>query len=282
MLELHELQVFLVAAETENFSETGRILQISQPAVSAHIQSLEQRLNTRLFDRVGRNIKLNEAGELLLPRARTLIKETKQIEDFMASQKGALLGQLTLGCSTASGKYILPRIMARFMEQHPTVNLICQVGPRGYALDQLAAGQVDLAVSSLRVPRHGVEYKYFSDDLLTLIAPPDHPWASVDSITPEQLVEHPLILREPASGTTTTLNRELAAHDMSVEMLQSGWCCGTRVDRTGRVRRHRPGVCVACIRRPVFEKRAGGRSACRGAAPDPTAVSWRAIGNPPD
>ena len=74
MLELHELQVFLVAAETENFSEAGRILQVSQPAVSAQIQALEQRLNTQLFDRAGRNIRLNEMGRALVPLVRSLLK----------------------------------------------------------------------------------------------------------------------------------------------------------------------------------------------------------------
>ncbi len=221
MLDLHELKVFLVAAETENFSETGRILQISQPAVSGHIQSLEQQFKTQLFDRTGRNIKLNEVGEVLVPMARNLLKEAQQVEEFIALRRGTVIGQLTIGCSTAAGKYILPKIMARFLESNPNVRIVCDVGPRGRALDRMCAGEIDLAVSSLRVPRHSVEYRHFSDDLLILIAPPDHPWAAVGSITVDDLVEYPIILRETGSGTSITLNRELAAIDMSLDMLQS-------------------------------------------------------------
>ncbi|NLX09355.1 MAG: LysR family transcriptional regulator [Chloroflexi bacterium] len=220
MLDLHELQVFLVAAETENFSEAGRRLQISQPAVSAHIQALEQHLDTRLFDRIGRNIKLNEMGEAFVPVVRNLLKEAQQAEQFVAARQGSLTGSVTLGCSTASGKYILPRIMARFLQQYPEVRTLCHVGPREMALDQLTNGEVDLAVSSLRVPRSGIEYRHFADDLIILVAPPDHPWASRDHISLEMLLECPIILREARSGTVITLNRELAAHDMSVEMLQ--------------------------------------------------------------
>jgi DNA-binding transcriptional LysR family regulator len=221
MLELHELQVFLVAAETENFSETGRILQISQPAVSGHIQALEQRLNTRLFDRIGRNIKLNETGETFVPIVRNLLKEAQRVEDFMASRRGTIVGEFTIGCSATASRYFLPSIMARFLERHPGVRMACQGGPRGQSLDRLSMGEIDLAVTSLRVPRREIEYCHLADDQLILIAPPDHPWASAGSIRPQELVDYPLVLRESSSGTLITLNRELAAYDMSVEMLQS-------------------------------------------------------------
>ena len=79
MLDLYELQVFLIAAELENFSETARMLDISQPAVSGHIQSLEHRLNTQLFDRVGRHIRLNDAGAALVPSVRGLLKEAENL-----------------------------------------------------------------------------------------------------------------------------------------------------------------------------------------------------------
>ncbi len=221
MLDLYELQVFLVAAETENFSETGRILRISQPAVSGHIQALEQRLKTQLFDRTGRNIKLNEVGEALVPVARNLLKEAQQVEEFVALRRGTVTGQLTMGCSTAAGKYILPGIMTRFLECNPNVRIVCEVGPRSQGLERLVSGEIDLAVSSLRIPRRAVEYRHFADDLLVLIAPPAHPWTKSGAIKVEDLAEYPLILREVSSGTTFTLNRELARFDMSVEMLQT-------------------------------------------------------------
>lgn len=221
MLELYELQVFLVAAETENFSETGRRLHISQPAVSGHIQALEQRLKTQLFERTGRHIQLNDVGHALVPVARNLLKEAQMVEEFVASHQGALHGQLILGCSTAAGKYFLQGIMGRFLEQYPDVKLVCQVGRRGQALDSLQEGKVDLAISSLRVPRRTLEYHHLADDQLVLIAPGEHPWANVPHITPEDLVSHPLILREASSGTAITLNRELAKYDMSLDSLTS-------------------------------------------------------------
>ena len=220
LLELHELRVFLVAAETENFSETGRILQISQPAVSGVIQSLEQRLQTQLFDRVGRNIKLNEMGEALVPLARRLLKDAEQLHEFVAQQRGTVVGQLLLGCSTAGGRYLLPKLMARFLARYPQAQIVCDVGPRGQALERLCEGKIDLAVSSLRVPRKAVEYRHFADDRLILIVPPAHPWAQRESLPPQELPDHAIVLREPSSGTTIAFNSALAQFEMSVEMLQ--------------------------------------------------------------
>lgn len=220
MLELHELRVFLIAAETENFSETGRILQISQPAVSGHIHALEQRLKTQLFERTGRNIKLNEVGEALVPVARSLLKEAQRIEDFVAYKRGTVLGQLTMGCSTAAGKYILPKLIARFIAKYPDVQIVCNVGPREQAIELLDQGKIDLAISSLRIPRRDIEYQHFADDVLVLLVPISHPWAMRSSLSPDELVEHPIVMRETNSGTAITVNRALAAYDMSIDMLQ--------------------------------------------------------------
>jgi DNA-binding transcriptional LysR family regulator len=130
-------------------------------------------------------------------------------------------GHLMLACSTAAGKYILPRLMGRFLEHHPNVNITCDVGRRGMALDRLGAGEIDLAVSSLRIPRRAIEYRHLTDDLLALIVPAGHPWAEVDALPPEHLIDYPIILREPGSGTAITVNRGLAQFDMSIDMLET-------------------------------------------------------------
>ncbi len=219
MLDLYELQVFLIAAETENFSETARLLNISQPAVSGHIQSLEQQLKTQLFDRTGRNIRLNEVGSAFVPVARNLLKEARQAEMFIAARRGTVAGHLTIGCSTACGRYLLPRIIGRFMGRNPEVRVTVWVGQRGAALEDLASGTIDLAVSSLRAPRRDFEYRHLADDVLVLIVPPEHPWARRSILEPEELVEYPLMMREPTSGTAITINRELSRFDMSLDVL---------------------------------------------------------------
>ena len=130
MLDSHQLHIFLVAAELENFSEAARQLNLSQPSVSAQIQTLERLLGTQLFNRAGRHISLTEAGQVLLPMAREMVHLSIHIEETMASLEGSVVGHLKLGCSTAVGKYTLPRVIGRFRAQYPQVQVSCNIMTR--------------------------------------------------------------------------------------------------------------------------------------------------------
>ncbi len=123
MLNLQELQVFLAAAEQGNFSEAGRLLHLSQPAVSQTIHNLEKRFGAQLFVRHGRAVRLSDAGETLMPMARELLTSANRIEETMSSLHGAVVGMINIGCSTASGKYLLPGLIARFRKEFPQVRV---------------------------------------------------------------------------------------------------------------------------------------------------------------
>lgn len=215
MLDIYELQIFLAAAETGSFSEAGRRLQLSQPAVSMQIRSLEQRLGVELFSRAGRHIRLTEVGEALIPMARDLINLSIQVEETIASLQGEVTGLLKLACSTTAGKYVLPRLIAGFIDRYPQVQVACDVGSRGMALDRLMDGSAHLAVTSLREPSRELEYRPFVLDPVVLIAPADHPWAERPFITLDELAEGRFIVRELNSGTRQAVTEALARHDRS-------------------------------------------------------------------
>lgn len=220
MLELYPLQVFLVAAETENFSETGRRLNLSQPSVSLQMRGLETQLGVRLFDRSGRQIALTEVGQALVPMARELVTQAIRIEEAMASMQGEVVGLLKVGCSTAVGKYILPRLLARVRENHTHVQAVCHVTTRNLALQMLSEGEVHVALTSVREPLKNVEYRPFLTDHIVLVVPPDHRWAQNGGVIhPDDLLEEQFILREETSGTRNTLSDALAWHDLSLDHL---------------------------------------------------------------
>lgn len=219
MLNLYEIRVFLIAAETENFSEAGRRLNISQPAVSMQIRALEDSLGVELFHRAGRHISLSEAGHALVPMARDLISRAIQIEETMASMQGEVLGLLKLACSTTSGKYVLPRLLARLCERYPHIQVACAVSTRDVALQTLMDGEAHIAITSLREPYREVEYRPFLTDRIVLVVPPHHPWAGVGEIQPAELRDATFIMREEGSGTNEALRDALAAHDVSLSDL---------------------------------------------------------------
>lgn len=220
MLNPRELQIFLAAAETENFSEAARRLNISQPAISMQIRSLEEKLKVPLFTRTGRQVALTEPGRVLIPMARDVIDHTIHLEEAMASLQGEVVGILKLGCSTAAGKYVIPKLMAGFHQHYPRVGLVCDVTGRHLALEKLRDGDVQLAMTSLREPYKGIEYRPFLTDRIVLIVPPDHPWAALDRpLHPKELIEGDFILRESLSGTRSAVVEGLSWHDMTIEDL---------------------------------------------------------------
>ncbi len=135
MLDVYELNIFLTAAETENFSKAARQLNLTQPAVSMQIRSLEKKLNVSLFHRTGRSLTLTERGKALMPLARDMINRAIRVEEEIESLKGEVIGHLKLGCSTATGKYILPHLVARFRRCHPKVQISIHNHSRDRVLD---------------------------------------------------------------------------------------------------------------------------------------------------
>jgi len=221
MLDAHQLNIFLMAAELENFSQAARNLNLSQPSVSAHIQSLERSFGTQLFHRSGRHISLTEAGEALLPLAREMVHLSIHIEETMASLGESVVGQLKLGCSTAVGKYTLPRLIAHFRAKNPLVQVHCSVTSREKALTELLDGRIHLIVTSAREHSKEIEYHLFVNDPVILIAPADHPWAEREQIEPHELLTENFGLREETAGTRRVLEEGLAIHGMHVDQLKT-------------------------------------------------------------
>ena len=112
MLDTHRLRVFLIAAETLNFSVAAKRLHLTQPSVSQHIQALEQKFGTDLFVRSGRRLCLTEAGAVLVPMAEKMVSMAMHAQEVMSNLKGEVHGHLQVGCSTTPGKYMLPKLLS--------------------------------------------------------------------------------------------------------------------------------------------------------------------------
>ena len=221
MLNLHELNVFVEAALTENFSMAARRLFLSQPAVSLHVRNLEKQLDLQLFLRKGRKISLSEEGKVMLPLALEALRQVKHIEETMSGLHGIVIGSLTIACSTTAGKYILPRLVAGFHKKHPEVRVTVDVMSRRAAVERLLAGRADMSVISTRLNHTDLEFQPFLDDQIVLIVPADHAWADGRTVTPEDLWETPFIMRESTAGTHELVSEGLAARGLSVDQINT-------------------------------------------------------------
>jgi len=220
MIDLEKLNVFVYAADNLSFSEAGKRLHLTQPTVSHHIKALEETLGIELFLRIGHGLQLTEAGRLLLPWAHKLIRQAIEVQEMMDSVQEKIIGHLRIACSTTAGKYILPQLAARFCQRYPGVRISILTCGSEHIVASLLETEANLAVvSSENLCDNGLECQKFFTDSITLIVPVNHPWALRQHIEPGELLDEPLIMREPTSGTRRMLLTELAQHDITLDDL---------------------------------------------------------------
>lgn len=220
MIELAKLEAFIYAAESMSFSEAARHLQLTQPTISHRIKSLEQELGVLLFNRSGQNLTLTEAGRLLLPRAHKLIHQALETQEMIASLHDKIVGSLRVACSTTAGKYVLPQLAARFCQRYPGIQVSILACTPQHVIPRLLEGEANIAVvSSYDLCNQGFECQEFFTDHIALIVPSDHPWAGYQAVEPADLLQEPLLMREPTSGTRRVLLTELARHDITFDDL---------------------------------------------------------------
>jgi DNA-binding transcriptional LysR family regulator len=219
-MDADKIETFLCAADNLSFSETAKLLHLSQPSVSNQIKTLEHELGVGLFTRSNTGLELTEAGRVLLPWARRLIQDFISLKEMMNSLEEDIVGELRISCSTTSGKYILPQIVARFCERYPNIRariLTCR--PERAALD-LMRGEAHIGVVSSEITDPNFETQSFFKDNITFIVPADHRWAKRRSIEAHELLEEPIIMREEESGTRRVVLAELAKNDIGQDGLR--------------------------------------------------------------
>ena len=221
MIEIARLETFLQAAENLSFSKAARKLHLTQPTVSHHIKALESELDVKLFNRTGTGLRLTEAGRLLLPWARKVVRDSIELQGMMEALQKGIAGNLRIACSTTAGKYVLPQLAARFSQLNPGINIRIMRCTPEHVIPSLLDNEANLGVVSYEMREDEMELQEFFEDAISLIVPSHHPWAQRTSIRPSELVGEPIIMREPTSGTRRVMLSELAKHDISLDDLNT-------------------------------------------------------------
>ena len=201
-MDTQNLRAFLMVAEYASFSEAAVHLHLTQPAVSKRVATLEQQLGTALFDRIGRRVSLTEAGAALLPHARTIGQNLDQAQQSIRDLSGTVSGKLKLGTSHHLGLHRLPPVLRRFSSNYPQVKLDIDFMDSEQAYEEIRRGAVELAVVTL-APEQDTSMlsEAIWPDPLAFMASPSHPLCDRDSVSLQELSEHPVIL--PGLNTYT-------------------------------------------------------------------------------
>ena len=210
-----QLRVFLEVARHLSFVRAAEALHLTPPAVTMQVKELEAGVGLPLFDRQGRKVALTTAGEYFHVYAKRLIVTMKDAEDAMARFKRVETGVLSIGL-VSTAKYFVPRLLARFREEHPGIEVKLQVsGNREQLLTLLHSKEIDLAVMG-RPPRElATRAEPFAAHPLVFVCPPGHPLLAVEHLQMAALEPYPFMVREPGSGTRKAMEDLFREHQVS-------------------------------------------------------------------
>lgn len=213
------LKVFQSVAKNLSFTKASQELFVSQPAITKHIQELESTYQARLFDRQGSKISLTEAGKLLLEHCDRILEGYKRLEYEMHLLHNEYTGELRLGASTTIAQYVLPPLLACFIKKFPQVNLSLMNGNSREIEVALQEHRIDLGLVEgiFRLPN--LKYTTFLEDELVAVVRTKSKLSIADEITPEELLNMPLVLRERGSGTLDVIERALSQHNIKLSSL---------------------------------------------------------------
>ncbi|MGE5381615.1 MAG: selenium metabolism-associated LysR family transcriptional regulator [Methylocystaceae bacterium] len=218
-MNLSLLETYIKVVEYHNLSRAAQDLNLSQPAVSKQIQSLEEQFGTLLLERCGRRLRTTEAGEALLYAARDVIKSVERMKTTMEEMAEAGVGTLHLGASSIPGQYLLPPVIKSFKEKYPQIGLYLEVSDTEKIGAQILARELDLGVVGAQMDNRKLDSFAWKEDHLLVAAPNGHHLASQAISTLEQLCDEPWIFREKGSGTRQLMEDLLLAAGLKKDNL---------------------------------------------------------------
>ena len=193
-MELHQLRYFCAVAETGSFSRAAEQSHVSQPSLSQQIIKLEEELGARLFDRLGRSVRLTELGKTFLPRARAVLRELEAAKGDVVERKDFVGGPVTVGVIPTVGPYFLPRVLTSFSRKFPQVRITVVEEITPVLLDRLRAGAIDVAILALPIRGHEFEATPLLTERLFAALPKNHRLAKRTALSLRDLRSEPFLL----------------------------------------------------------------------------------------
>jgi len=201
-MEIRQLKAFLAIAEAKTFTAGARRVNVTQAAISMQIRQLEDEVGLQLFTRTPRRVILTEAGEMLLERARKILREHDTAVAEIAELAGAEYGRLRIGSASAMfATAQLPSILQNLKGTFPNAEITVSSGTSQILVDKILHGDVDIAFVSLPVDNSHVTTELLFSDEIVAIAHPNHALADQKFISAAGLAGEPLILGEKGGNT---------------------------------------------------------------------------------
>ncbi|WP_028877332.1 LysR family transcriptional regulator [Teredinibacter turnerae] len=218
-MDTDSLKSFIAVAQCQSFSLAASRLHLTQPAVSKRIAALEAHLNHKLFDRIGREVRLTEAGKLLLPQAETILQAVADTERNIRELTGEISGVLRVATSHHIGLHHLPPLLRQFVLSHPEVNLQFEFLDSERAHEKVLRGECEIAVVTLAPePVAQLESRIIWPDPLDFVIAKTHELAAHETVNLQQLSRVDAILPDLTTYTGRIVKEYFAQQELELTL----------------------------------------------------------------
>lgn len=222
-MNINQLETLITISKTMSFRKAGELLNLTQPAVSAQIKSLEDEFGTVLVDR-NQPVTLTDSGRVFLEHAYRILHTVDDLKQRLADMENTPQGNISVGTTASIAVQILPRVLSYFQNQYPLIKPSIHSMTSSQILNAVENGSVDIGISYLFDKSSTVETSVLYYDTFELVVSPSHPLAAVGHATANDLHHLPLILMTPGTAVrrfTDKLFRELEINPQVVMELSS-------------------------------------------------------------
>jgi LysR family transcriptional activator of glutamate synthase operon len=194
-MELQHLRMFVTVAKHAHVSKAATELHMAQPAVSRMIHELERSCGgVALIEKIGRNVRLTEAGEALVVHAQSILAEVSAAEATMRARKGLLAGRVSIGTPPSVGVRLLPKNLSAFHQTYPDIELRIHQAGTNQLLQLLELGEIDIAIATLPVPSKNHVIVPMFDEPLVAVVSMQHRYATRHQVTLAELADEGFLL----------------------------------------------------------------------------------------
>ena len=210
-MNLKQLEAFVQIADSGSFSKAAKELYLTQPTISAHISALEKELNTRLFVRNTKDVRLSDSGTVLYDYAKQMIALQKKIEETFVVREEKGQQCITIAASTIPAQYLLPGILAAYNERFPNQQFKIIEADSTKVVEQVVNHTVDIGFTGTVIDKRLCKYIPFYQDELVVITPNTEKYREyvAEKQDAKWIVNEALIMREEGSGTRKEAEKQL-------------------------------------------------------------------------
>lgn len=203
------LRTFLAVREHRNLTRAAEVLYLSQPAVSRRLERLERELGLRLFERLGKVLRITEAGEALATETATLLGSLERIAETMRARRAGEHGLIRVGASSTPGLYLLPRVVRAYRRRFPDVAVQYTVENSLRIEERVVRNELDVGFTGAHLTHSALRLQRLCTDEIVFYAAHGHPLARRPSLPARALEDEPFLVREAGSATRLLVDRWL-------------------------------------------------------------------------